>query len=162
MSSPKERAIEFGCNASFHRSLTLPKTSKYGPLRVTYATTTNFFAEDVDTVPVLWVGAMIASRYMVYDLNHIAEKSGVRFIFIDRPGFGGTTSVPINQRIDVWLEIVPAILAKLGVQHVSLVSHSAGTLPLLNTLLRLRDILHPTRPYIALMGPSSIHNPASS
>ena len=57
----------------------------------------------------------------------------------------------------VWLipntEIVPALLQHLNIQHVSLVCHSGGTVYGLNTLLYLRHILHPTRPYVALCAP---------
>lgn len=70
----------------------------------------------------------------------------------DRPGVGGSDSVPLQQRIDTWIETVPAVLKKLGVRHVALASHSAGTMYLLNTLLRLPDILDPARPFAVLSG----------
>jgi hypothetical protein len=35
----------------------------------------------------------------------------------DRPGFGGSTPVPLDQRVNIWLEIVPAVLEKLEVKH---------------------------------------------
>jgi pimeloyl-ACP methyl ester carboxylesterase len=69
-----------------------------------------------------------------------------------RPGFGGSTPVPLSQRIAVWIEAVPLVLAKLGVKHVAVLSHSAGTIYSLNTLGQLREILDPGRPYVAFIG----------
>lgn len=60
--------------------------------------------------------------------------------------------MPLRERLPVWLETVPALLQALDVKHVSLVSHSAGTLYLLNTLDTHRNILHPEAPYVALLG----------
>lgn len=58
----------------------------------------------------------------------------------------------LEQRVKVWLETVPVVLKKLGIKHVSLCCHSAGTVYLLNTLLQQRDILNPSAPFVALMG----------
>lgn len=68
------------------------------------------------------------------------------------PGIGSSTDVKLAQRVNIWVELVPQLLAHLGISHVSLVSHSAGTIYLLNTLYSCRDILSPTRPYAALLG----------
>jgi hypothetical protein len=65
---------------------------------------------------------------------------------------GASTNVPLAQRLAIWLELVPCILEHLGIDHVSLVSHSAGTIYLLNTLFHYRSILHPDRPFAALLG----------
>jgi pyrrolidone-carboxylate peptidase len=65
---------------------------------------------------------------------------------------GGATPVPLKHRINVWLETVPALLKLLHVEYVSLMSHSAGTVYCLNTLYHLRDLLEPTRPYVAFIG----------
>lgn len=81
--SPQDFALEFASKSCFHQSFKLPETADHGPLRVTYATTTNFeTSKDAETV--LWIGPMVSSRYFCFDLNHIAEKSGIRFIFVDR------------------------------------------------------------------------------
>ncbi|KAK5172044.1 uncharacterized protein LTR77_003681 [Saxophila tyrrhenica] len=66
---------------------------------------------------------------------------------------GGSTRVPLKIRIAVWLETVPALLKLLGVERVSLMCHSAGTIYLLNTLYHLREILDPVKPYVAIIGP---------
>lgn len=88
----QDKAIEIACNKSFHRSLVVPASGDHGPLRVTYATTRNFEnREDAATLPtVLFHEGMMASRLMVLSIDHIAETSGVRFIFVDRYGAATT------------------------------------------------------------------------
>lgn len=58
----------------------------------------------------------------------------------------------INIRMRVWLETAPAILQRLDVKHVAIVTHSAGTLYTLNTLFHQRSLLHPKAPYVAFLG----------
>jgi len=53
----------------------------------------------------------------------------------------------------VWLETVPALLQKTSVEHVSIVTHSAGGVYTLNTLAELRSILDPKAPYVGLLAP---------
>ena len=69
-----------------------------------------------------------------------------------------STSVLTRRRafsdITIIAEIVPALLDHLRVKHVTLVSHSAGTIYLLNTVLHHRHVLHPRKPYVALLGTS--------
>lgn len=96
---------------------------------------------------------MFASRYLSVSMHAIAEKLGVRVLMVDRPGMGHSTDVPLRQRLDVWVELVPRLLAHLQIQHVTLAAHSAGTIYLLNTLVRCRDILHPNKPLVALVAP---------
>lgn len=64
---------------------------------------------------------------------------------------GGSTDVPLAQRVAVWVELVPRLLAHLGIQRVALVSHSAGTIYLLNTLVYCRDILYLDRPAVVFL-----------
>lgn len=66
---------------------------------------------------------------------------------------GQSTDVKTEQRVAIWVELVPRLLAHLGIRHVSLVSHSAGGVYLLNTLYSCRDLLSLTRPYVALLAP---------
>lgn len=65
---------------------------------------------------------------------------------------GHSTDVPLKQRVTVWIEVVPPLLAHLQIDHVALASHSSGTIYLLNTLVRCRGILDPNRPVVALVG----------
>lgn len=67
---------------------------------------------------------------------------------------GKSTDVPLEQRVPVWLELVPRLLEHLGIEHVALASHSAGTIYLLNTLYHYRDILHPEKPSVTMLGMS--------
>lgn len=65
---------------------------------------------------------------------------------------GGSTSVPINKRMAVWLETVPALLQELHITHVSFMTHSAGAIYTLNTLLHHRGYLDPENPKVAFLG----------
>ena len=58
----------------------------------------------------------------------------------------------INIRMRVWLETVPALLQRLDVEHVAIVTHSAGALYTLNTLFHHRALLDPKAPYVAFLG----------
>lgn len=94
------------------------------------------------------------SRYVLATKDEVAQKHGVRIISADRPGFGGTTlDVPPADRVGVWLEIVEALLQHLAIRHVSVVGYSGGSIYAMNVLLHLRHLLHPTRPYVALLTP---------
>jgi len=53
----------------------------------------------------------------------------------------------------VWLETVPALLQQLDIEHVALLTHSAGTIYTLNTLYHHRSLLDPKAPYVAFLGP---------
>ena len=73
---------------------------------------------------------------------------------------GNSTDVPLAQRVSTWIETVPRLLAHVGIQHVSLASHSAGTMYLFNTLYHYRDILCPEKPMVTLLG--TLHFPQIS
>lgn len=66
---------------------------------------------------------------------------------------GGSTPVPLTDRILIWLETIPILLKHLSIEHVALVSHSAGTIYMLNTLYHLPQILYPSAPYAVLLAP---------
>lgn len=74
------------------------------------------------------------------------------YIWTVRPALGGSMPVKGEQRLSVWLETVPFLLEHLGMKHVSIMSHSAGTIYTLNTISRLRGILDPKMPYVAMLG----------
>lgn len=84
----------------------------------------------------------------------------MRLLYLDRltdlspcrPGMGHSTDVRLAQRVTTWIEVAPRLLAHLQIKHVALASHSAGTIYLLNTLVRCREILDPNRPLVALVG----------
>jgi pimeloyl-ACP methyl ester carboxylesterase len=101
----------------------------------------------------LWCSGQFGGRYQAFAYDELAKKHKVRFLAIDRPGIGGTQAVPLDQRIATWLDMVPALLDHVNIKHVHLASHSAGTIFVLNTLLHLRHLLYPNRPYVALFAP---------
>lgn len=79
-----------------------------------------------------------------------------------RPGFGGSTAVPIHLRISVFLETVPLLLSHLNITHLSLLaSHSSGILFALNTLYHLPHLLSPSSPRVMLFAPW-VHQSISS
>jgi len=61
-------------------------------------------------------------------------------------------SVTIDIRMRVWLETVPVLLQQLDVKHIAMVTHSAGAMYTLNTLLHHRSFLDPKAPYVAFLG----------
>lgn len=67
-------------------------------------------------------------------------------------GFGKTTMVPVEKRVKTWAMVVPKLLNALGIKHVALMSHSAGTIYLLNVLWHCRQILHPEHPQVVFFG----------
>jgi hypothetical protein len=75
-------AIQFCCAAAFHRSFTLPATTAHAPLRVTYS----FAGLDlsVDCPTMIWASGMFGTRYQAFNLHNLAERMGVRLVFIDR------------------------------------------------------------------------------
>lgn len=50
-------------------------------------------------------------------------------------------------------DIVQALIDQLHITRISLVGHSSGAIYVLNALLRYRHLLHPNRPYVALIAP---------
>jgi len=170
-SSTRDRALETLSAGHLHQSLWLPQTTEHPRLRVTYATTSNF--DDVSLPAILFIGPLFNSRYLVLEIDKLARDCGVRVIIPERyvlassevfhpnkvltkrsrPSTGGSTPVSLNIRMKVWLETVPALLRKTNVQHVSLVTHSAGGTYTLNTLAELRSILDPKAPFVGLLAP---------
>jgi pimeloyl-ACP methyl ester carboxylesterase len=98
-------------------------------------------------------GGQFGGRYQSLAYDKLAKKHKVRLLAIDRPGIGGTQSVPLDQRIATWLDMVSGLLDHVKIKYVHFASHSAGTIFVLNALLHLRHLFHPVRPYVALFGP---------
>ncbi|KAJ5156800.1 hypothetical protein N7492_009603 [Penicillium capsulatum] len=148
--SPASLAQDYIGNPRFHQRFTLEPTATHGAVEVTYAE----YGREPDgttSIPtILLMPGMFSSRYLGLALHPIATKLGVRLLTVDRPGMGGSTDVPLAQRVSIWLETVPRLLANLAIQHVALASHSAGTIYLLNTLYHCRDLVSPNAPVTML------------
>ncbi|KAE8415052.1 hypothetical protein BDV36DRAFT_263764 [Aspergillus pseudocaelatus] len=152
--SPRAIAHRYISNSRFHRRYTLPATADHDSLTFTYADV-GFTSNSTNLNPqtILFMPGMFASRYLGVFIHAIAEKLGVRVLIVDRPGMGNSTDVPLDQRLSVWVELVPRLLAHLEIEHVALVSHCAGTIYLLNTLFYCRELLHPEKPFVAFLAP---------
>lgn len=61
--------------------------------------------------------------------------------------------MPLSQRIRTSLEVVVALLADLGIPHIALVAHSAGTIYALNLIAHHPNLLHPSHPTLTLFSP---------
>ncbi|KAI1077151.1 hypothetical protein F5B20DRAFT_553347 [Whalleya microplaca] len=151
----EQNLVRFLEDERFHQTFTIPPIpGRQRPLTVTYCDYGYRNADEPQREHVLlFCGPLQGSRFLQLGKDSVAKKHRVRIIHPDRPGFGGTSEVDARDRVRVWLEIVPALLEHLGIQHVAIVCHSGGTVYALNTLLYLRHLLHPTHPYIAICCP---------
>jgi pimeloyl-ACP methyl ester carboxylesterase len=123
-------------NSRFHRRVTFDTAC--GSLTVSFAE-----IGSVTGPTLLFLPGMFASRYSCFHLHALAESAGLRLLVVDRPGMGASTDVPLNQRVTSWVDLVPRLLAHLDIARVNLVSHSAGTVFLLNTLAQCRELVNP-------------------
>ncbi|OBT69005.1 hypothetical protein VE03_01363 [Pseudogymnoascus sp. 23342-1-I1] len=150
MAENKDFAIEYVCAARMHHSLTIPGTETLKPLKVTYAIAG---LENDDAPTVVFISGMYGMRWVALLWHHIALRAGVRLVCVDRPSFGGSTPVPLSERIGTWLRTLPALVDHLGCKHIVPLAASAGTIYLLNTLHHLPHLLSPSSPYAAILTP---------
>jgi hypothetical protein len=80
--SVEEQAIELIAPRKFHQSFKIPATATQGPVKVTYGIAGKVDGDDVPTI--LFCGGMFGSRWQAIYQNYIAEKEGVRIVYIDR------------------------------------------------------------------------------
>ncbi|KAH7354775.1 Alpha/Beta hydrolase protein [Rhexocercosporidium sp. MPI-PUGE-AT-0058] len=149
--SAEEQAIIFISQRKFHRLFTLPATNSHDVLKVTYGIAGPDIGEDAPTI--LYIGGMFGTRYLAVTQDWFATQKGVRILMIDKPGFGGSTPVPVSQRIPIYLEAVVALLTHLKIQHIALASQSAGTIYALNFISHYPDLLCPSNPVLTLFSP---------
>ncbi|RFU25852.1 hypothetical protein B7463_g10488, partial [Scytalidium lignicola] len=151
LSEEEKYVREYLSKIKFHRKFTVPANNSRGPLAVSYAIAG---IEDGDDVPtILFCGGMFGSRWQAAYLNWLAEKEGVRVLFLDRPGFGASTPVPLQDRISTFLEASALLLSRLKIPHVAVASHSAGTMYSLNFLSAYPDLLYPKYATLTLLAP---------
>jgi pimeloyl-ACP methyl ester carboxylesterase len=89
----------------FSQSFELPADPQHGrdkPLNVTYADFGYRDEAHPETERVLFFfPGMFASRWLLVAKDHVAKQAGVRIVTLDRPGFGGTTTVSPEKRLEV-------------------------------------------------------------
>jgi pimeloyl-ACP methyl ester carboxylesterase len=74
------------------------------PFTVTYSDFGYRNAEDPSTENVLlYLGPLLCTRYFPSSKDRYAREHRVRIISVDRPGFGETTAVPVEDRVKAWL-----------------------------------------------------------
>ncbi|KAJ6786229.1 hypothetical protein PWT90_04901 [Aphanocladium album] len=101
----------------------------------------------------LFFPPLLGSRWMHTAKDGFAKKYKIRIINVERPGYGGTEEVEVQDRLRVWRDAIPALLRHLNIKNVSVGSHSAGTVYALDFILHHPEFLHPERPYLAMAGP---------
>ncbi|KAF3032683.1 hypothetical protein E8E11_002940 [Didymella keratinophila] len=138
--NPSDRLLEFLCDSRFHRVFKF--TSDSTDYRVSYSDYGSRSSSNV----VLFFGGLLGGRLSYTPLDTLARRYNIRIIHADRPGIGATTPVCIEDRIPAYFEVLPKLLAHLGIQHVSLAAHSFGTIYAINALLLYPQLLHPERP----------------
>ena len=112
------------------------------------------YRKDTSGPVILFIGGMFGGRWAALGSpDALAQHHKLRLIVVDKPGLGGSGSVPLEYRIENWLDIAPALLAHLEVSHVVLMSHSNGAIYLLNTVMKHRNLLHPVCPSVVLLAP---------
>ncbi|KAL2007269.1 hypothetical protein VTN00DRAFT_8707 [Thermoascus crustaceus] len=123
-------------------------TGRSRPVHVTYAD----IGHENGSV-ILYCGGLFSSRYTLAQADELAKEHHVRLICPDKPGVGGSDAVDLDRKVKTWLDIVQALIDQLHINRISLVGHSSGAIYVLNVLLHYRHILHPNRPYVALIAP---------
>ncbi|KAI1748339.1 hypothetical protein F4782DRAFT_551166 [Xylaria castorea] len=116
-------------NERFHQMFKLPPNAcRQADFNVTYAD----FGHRTDEHVLLFCGPLMGSRFLLTTKDKLAQQHGV---------------------LTVWLKIVEALLQHLAIRHVVVLGYSGGSIYVMNVLLYLRYLLHPTRPYVALCAP---------
>jgi hypothetical protein len=94
--------LEFISDRRFHRSYVLPPNPETGhdlPHRFSYAD----FGDSSSNAVVFFCGALMGTRFCYSPLDQLANAHNVRFIHVDRPGIGGSDSIELEKRIQIWL-----------------------------------------------------------
>lgn len=142
-----DEVLEFLCSIRLHRLFTY--TSEDNIYRTSYSDYGSGSSSNV----VLFFGGLLGGRLSYTPLDTLARRHNIRIIHADRPGIGASTPVCIEERIPAYLEMIPKLLAHLGIEHVSLAAHSFGTIYAINFLLLYPQLVHPERPYVAFWAP---------
>ncbi|KAL2419959.1 hypothetical protein ABEF95_009476 [Exophiala dermatitidis] len=142
-----ESVTAFASLIRFHRRISFYSDSVQSTINVTYGVA-GVMDRNVPTL--LFAGGMYGGRWNAPWVDYLCRQKGVRVIFIDRPGLGGSTPVHVSKRVPVWLETVPKILSALDVTQVGLIAHSCGIIYAFNTVYHTPDLLTPNMPLVLL------------
>ncbi|UNI15511.1 hypothetical protein JDV02_002039 [Purpureocillium takamizusanense] len=155
--APSANCDSFLNDARFRQTFVLPADATRGrpeELQITYADYGYRNEQDPDDENVfLFFAPLLGSRMWHVAKDGPAKRHKVRIINLDRPGVGGTSEIPAERRMAVWRDVIMALLAHLNIRHVSLGCQSGGTVHALDLLLHHPQVLHPTRPYLAIGAP---------
>ncbi|CAK7201651.1 hypothetical protein SEUCBS139899_004360, partial [Sporothrix eucalyptigena] len=95
---------------------------------------------------------MVGSRLVHVAKDEIAKKHKVRILNPDRPGFGGTDGMEVEQVMETWRETIVALLKHLRISHVSVGCHSGGTIFALDLLLHHPEVMDPNKKAFLAIG----------
>ncbi|EHY56725.1 hypothetical protein HRR83_002192 [Exophiala dermatitidis] len=142
-----ESVTAFASLIRFHRRITFYSDSVQCTINVTYGVA-GVIERNAPTL--LFAGGMYGGRWNAPWVDYLCRQKGVRVIFIDRPGLGGSTPVHVSKRVPVWLETVPKVLSALEVSQVGLIAHSCGIIYAFNTVYHTPELLSPGMPLVLL------------
>lgn len=94
--------IEFLCDSRFHRTFVLPPNPNNDRLK-SYRTSYADFGDVESNAVILFCGALMGTRFCYSPLDQLAKAYNVRILHPDRPGIGGSDSVELDKRIQIWL-----------------------------------------------------------
>ncbi|WVW85510.1 hypothetical protein I302_107548 [Kwoniella bestiolae CBS 10118] len=117
--------------------LALPKFNR----RLKRCPRTNFrvtFSDigDENGIPLLYLLPSGCSRWIAAPMDPLLKAYRVRMIVVDRPGCGGTSEVPLGERIDRSCEMIVSVLEYLNIRPTNILASSAGVYYALHLLTR--------------------------
>ncbi|KAH9877319.1 hypothetical protein IAQ61_002683 [Plenodomus lingam] len=80
------------CNGSYRISLLKSYRTSYAD-----------FGDVESNAVILFCGALMGTRFCYSPLDQLAKAYNVRILHPDRPGIGGSDSVELDKRIQIWL-----------------------------------------------------------
>ncbi|KAK3307246.1 uncharacterized protein B0T15DRAFT_553729 [Chaetomium strumarium] len=151
-------AEDFLNDARFHRTFTLPADPSHGrprPFTIKYAdygyhnnnhNTAHPEEEEEEQEKaervLLFFSPLMGSRLLHICKDALARRHRIRIINPDRPGIGGTDAAPAGDRLALWRDALPALLAHLHIRHLHAVAaHSGGTVYALDFVLHHPEFL---------------------
>lgn len=94
--------LDFLSHRRFHKSFLLPPNPETGrdkPHHFSYSD----FGDSNSNAVVFFCGGLMGARLSYASLDQLAKVHNVRIIHVDRPGIGGTDSIELKMRVQIWL-----------------------------------------------------------